>query len=53
MKKIPDGWRIYKSRSDTSADIPEDTQNPDDMRALMFTDFPPGADEVERANHPK
>jgi hypothetical protein len=53
MKKTPDGWRIYKSRSDTSADIPENTQNPDDMRALMFTYFPPSADEVERANHPQ
>jgi hypothetical protein len=52
MKKTLDGWRIYKSRSDTSADIPENTQNPDDMRALMFTYFPPSADEIERANHP-
>jgi len=53
MKKTPDGWRIYKSRSDTSADIPENSQNPDDMRALMFTYFPPSADEIERENHPK
>jgi hypothetical protein len=53
MKKTPDGWRIYKSRSDTSADIPEDTKNPDYMRALVFTYFPPSADEIERINHPK
>jgi hypothetical protein len=53
LKKTPDGWRIYKSRSDTSADIPEDTKNPDDMRALVFTYFPPSADEIERENHPQ
>ncbi|ADQ85505.1 hypothetical protein [Methylovorus sp. MP688] len=50
LKNTPDGWRIHKSRSDTSADIPENTQNPDDMRALMFTYFPPSADEVEDEN---
>lgn len=51
LKKTQGGWRIYKSRSDERADVPENNTDPEIY--ITFTDFPPSAADRERANHPQ
>jgi len=52
LKKTQQGWRIYKARSDERAYVPENNTDPE-IDEIPFTDFPPGADEIEREYHPK
>jgi hypothetical protein len=51
LKKTPQGWRIYKARSDERADVPENNTDPEIY--ITFTHFPPSAVDRELVNHPQ